>query len=59
VTVRQNIPTGFRPNARSGKPVEWVRRPGLTPYPDALGNFMEARAQAIAADEAGETGVAG
>jgi lipoyl(octanoyl) transferase len=34
-------------------PAEWVVASGQTPYPDALAT-MEARAQAIAADEAGE-----
>jgi lipoyl(octanoyl) transferase len=37
-----------------GEPsIGWAVSPGLTPYPDAVA-FMEARAAAIAADEAGE-----
>jgi len=37
----------------AGPPVEWRIEPGLTAYPDALA-FMEARAAAIRAGEAGE-----
>ena len=49
---RQAIPTGFMQRV-AGPPVEWRIEPGLTAYPDALA-FMEARAAAIRAGEAGE-----
>jgi len=52
VTIRQNIPAGFRPNA-PGQPVEWLVAPGLTPYPQALA-FMEERAEKIRSEGAPE-----
>jgi lipoyl(octanoyl) transferase len=50
--LRSQIATTFLPT-RDLVPAEWVVASGQTPYPDALAT-MEARAQAIAADEAGE-----
>lgn len=52
MTIRQNIPAGFRPST-PGKPVEWRVEPGLTPYPEALA-LMEARAEKIRSDGAAE-----
>lgn len=52
MTIRQNIPAGFRPNA-PGQPVEWRIEPGLTQYPDALA-MMEDRAERIRAEGASE-----
>jgi len=43
----------FQRHTNPDLPVEWIIRDGLTPYPEALA-FMEARADAIAAGEAGE-----
>jgi len=45
VTIRQNIPAGFRPRS-PGQPVEWRVEAGLTPYPRALA-LMEERAEKI------------
>jgi len=50
--LRSQIATTFLPT-RDLAPAEWTIAPGRTPYPDALAT-MEARAQAIAAGEAGE-----
>ncbi|MGE0280101.1 MAG: lipoyl(octanoyl) transferase LipB [Rhizobiaceae bacterium] len=50
--LRSQIATTFLPT-RDLAPAEWVIAAGQTPYPDALAT-MEARAQAIAAGEAGE-----
>ncbi len=52
INARDELPVGL-PAPPGAAPVEWRPREGLLPYPEAVA-FMEARAAAIAAGEAGE-----